>query len=345
MSYSSTCYQFSCRKISDIVSALSTNEHAISLLVQNNSLDLAFLRGSSAEIGVVPIKPVDKKIDDECIIARNIWDGHWREELCAMYTQDHHLAFYAPLTKKPSLVLCFEEIVAVRKCDPTKGASPLPGFHLLSIDTAWRCHYIAFREDSEREVFFAKINDAYFHMPGKVTAKSRHAQEWESFQMSLETSLTGLGVRGKWALVSTGKKSKQKKQRRILNGRRMSFDIDSITKTANNGEIKSNNAQEEIATYVENLLKIALSFSPDALESTQSRFMEFLDEASRLRSLPLHEIDLFSEEAFCIFVNLYHCLLQHALLLAVDGLPDKVSSMDFSPILHHSHFEAFTNID
>merc|ERR1712238_439493 len=40
-------------------------------------------------------------------------------------------------------------------------------------------------------------------------------------------------------------------------------------------------------------------------------------------------VDTTSKEAFCIYVNLYHCLLQHSLLLAVDGLPTKSSVTHF----------------
>jgi hypothetical protein len=99
----------------------------------------------------------------------------------------------------------------------------------------------------------------------------------------------------------------------------MSFDLKPVPDSTG-GNITSG-----IALYVANLLEMALVFSPDTLDATEASFIEFLDEASRLRSLPLHEIDFTSRDALCIFVNLYHCLLQHSLLIAVDGLPDKVS--------------------
>jgi len=318
----------SCRKISDILSALSSNNsskgvEAIRLLVKsNNSKDVAFLRGSSAELGVIPIEPIENKVDTQCIVARCIWDSHWREELCVVYPKGHHLAFYAPLTKKPSLVVSFEEIIGVRKCNPLAGTNPLPGFHLLSIDTAWRCHYLAFAEETEIDSFFSRLNDAMFRSSESKAKKSK-AQGWENYQMSLETALTGLGIHSKWTPVTTGKKSKQKKPRRILNGRRMAFDADFIAKPGNGDTL------DEVAKYVENLVRIALSFSPDALTASQPSVMEFLDEVSRLRLIPLHEIDLNTKEAFCIFVNVYHCLLQHALLIAVDGLPNKRSVVPF----------------
>jgi len=322
-----------CRKISQILSNISNTPNmsapvldAISSLATTNSAqDLTFLRGSSAELGVKPLKPVDS-FDINCVVARCVYSGRWREELCVVYTKGgSHLAFYAPLAKKPSLVVSFEEIISARKCHDDEAChSALPGFSLLSIDTAWKCHYIAFLENTERESFLKRLNEALFYTNAQPNGSSKVAQEYESYRMSLETSLTG--TVGKWRAVSMRKK-KQTKQRRILNGRRMAFDITSVI--SDEEMATKSESHDKIASYVENLLRMALSFSPEALDATDLRFMEFLDETSRLRTLPLHEIDLSSKEAFCIFVNLYHCLLQHSLLLAVDGLPNKRSVMHF----------------
>jgi hypothetical protein len=314
-------------KISQILSQLSTNrssaicEAISSFILTNSDLDKSFLIGSSAELGVIPLKPIDTEIDYDCICARGIWDGRWREELCVMYRQDSHIAFYEPLSRKPSLVIGFEEISSVRKCDSKTESNPLPGLSLVALDTAWRCTYLAFLTDSDRENFTRKLNDAMYHADtnGVSTQTRKVAAEWESYKMSLETSLTGSG--GKWASVTVGKKSKQKRQRRMFNARRMTFDLEPIV----NGDNDGKTPLDTIALFVENLLHKALGLSVNALDSTtQTSFTEFLDEASRLRSIPLHEIDYESTEALCIFVNLYHCLLQHALLFAVDGLPDKV---------------------
>jgi hypothetical protein len=247
-----------------------------------------------------------------CLIARCIYEGRWREELCVLYTKDRYLTFYAPLGKYPSLAISFDEITAARVCDEINEFYPLPGLHTLAIDTAWKCHYISFLEIAGRDNFLKCLNDALFFTAIVETKPGRQvASEFDSYRMSLENSLTG--TVGKWRTVSISKKSKHKKQRRVLNNRRMAFDVVAIGDTL-----------ELIASYVENLLTMALSFSSDTLNSSETRFIEFLDEASRLPTLPLHEIDLSSKEAFCIFINLYHCLLQHSLLVAVDGLPNKV---------------------
>lgn len=316
-------------EISSIASPSESAAEAISSLVINNSQsDLAFLRGGSAELGVI-LETIDSGFDCECVVARSIWEGRWREELCALNSKESHVSFYAPLTKKPSLVVSFDEIISVRTCDPDTELNPLPGLHLLAIDTAWRCHYLAFLDATALETFRSKLGESLFLSQSE--SQQNKAREWETFQLSLESALTGTAGQ-KWASVSTGRKSHQKKQRRVFNGRRQSFDLNSVTDSGG-GNITSN-----ISLYVENLLKMALSFSPDTLDATEASFIEFLDEASRLRSIPLHKIDFSSREAFCIFVNLYHCLLQHSLLIAVDGLPDKVSILCVS---HRSNLTLF----
>jgi len=71
--------------------------------------------------------------------------------------------------------------------------------------------------------------------------------------------------------------------------------------------------------FAENLLSTALSFSFEALRGHPEAFIQFLDSTSVLRTIRLEDIDRQSPQAFCLFVNLYHCLLQHALLCSVNG--------------------------
>jgi hypothetical protein len=312
--------------VSHILTGISNTSNSLwaisQLAVAKSSQDLTFLRGGSAELGVKPLKQVDPVSDVSYVIARCIYEGRWREELCILHTKDRHVAFYGPMSKKPNLAVSFEEITSARKCDEHNARCPLPGLFTLAIDTVWKSHYLTFLEETGREFFWKNLNDALFHTVYESSSgyTRKVAPEFESYRMSLETSLTG--TVGKWRAVSTGKNSNHKRQRRVLNNRRMAFDIASIN---NKG-----GSQEKVASYVENLLKMALSFSPETLNSSESRFVEFLDEASRLRTLALQDIDFSSKEALCIFINLYHCLLQHSLLLAVDGLPNKVRTKTLS---------------
>lgn len=132
-----------------------------------------------------------------------------------------------------------------------------------------------------------------------------NARFWQGFQNSVESD-SAVG-RGKWAEVRSG--SKKKISRTILNSRRMEFDLDDdhLQKAGGPGK------------FVEDLLATALSFSLSSLEKDPERLVTFLDAVSYLRLLPVVEIDRSGVDAFCLFVNLYHCLFQHSLLLAVNG--------------------------
>lgn len=321
-----------CRLVSSMLSQTSSNSSnpllvndAISALISACSAhDLAFLRGCSAELGVRPLLPVDPKSDIDCVVARCLYDGRWVEELCIFYTDARHLAFYAPLSKKPSLVVTLDEIEAARSLDDNE-TFPLPTHSSAAIDTTLKCHYIAFLTPSHRENLIAKLNGILTDETQSNTGLVQNGKgsEFEAYKMPLEAALTTSGMATKWEGVRTGKKSKQKKQRKVLNSRIMPFDLDPILSS-------SGDSQEEICLFVEGLLKRALSFSPDdSLDLNDTRFVDFLNETSRLRLLPLGELDLTSKQAFCMFVNLYHTLLQHSLLIAVDGLPSKRSVTAF----------------
>ena len=69
------------------------------------------------------------------------------------------LCFYAPLTKTPCQEIAYVDITNVRPLDAGHG-SPLPGYPMLVLETAWLCHYIAFRDKEARDTFGEKVEDA-----------------------------------------------------------------------------------------------------------------------------------------------------------------------------------------
>ena len=264
-----------------------------------SDLDSTFLQGGPLEIGVV-LKTIKDKVLSECLVARCLWESHWREELCVVF--DHGVAFFAPLTRSPCLELSFLDVDSVR-CLEAGPRSPLPGFPMLVIETAWLCHYIAFTNEDSRQAFHEKIRDAMTRFEQQSISASSHQKElWNVrfWQNSIESSLSS--GRGKWAEVNSGNKSKR---RTIMNNRKMLFDVDTDIVDLNE--------------FVQDLLSTCLSFSLDSLEQHPEALVKFLDGTSRLRAVSFDGLDLASSSALCLFVNLYHCLLQHALLLSVDG--------------------------
>jgi hypothetical protein len=93
----------------------------------------------------------------------------------------------------------------------------------------------------------------------------------------------------------------------------MAFDIERADVDDNREYLR------QTSHFVAELLSTSLSFSFESLEEDPDAFVKFHDATSKLRTISLNRIDLSSSEAVCIFVNLYHCLLQHALLLTVNG--------------------------
>jgi len=315
----------SCRMISHILSVFTTNEKREENDTANilppqlapiSEFDTWFLRGGSIELGVIPTINDDYgALLGECVVAMCLWESHWREEACLMY--ESCVVLHAPLSKIPSYVLPYIDIQQIRPVYISEYINPLPGLPLIAIETAWRCHYLAFVDEISRATFQQKIDAAiYTHKKGanKMQQDVWKAHLWQGFQPSSEPSLSE--GKGMWAKVASSRKSKQ---RVVLNTRRMAFDNETFSL---NG---SQSAERLIGIFVEDLLRQAL----DNLEERPTDFVEFLNNASRLRMLPLQVLDLSGKESFCIFVNLYHCLLQHALLLSSHGPPTKKSNEDF----------------
>lgn len=307
----------SCRTVSSMVAKMSTQMESSfvsesfsdllgSLVETLSDLDSGFLRGGALQVGIS-----SHKTDSQCgsllfesLIARCLWESHWREEWCGLYEKG--LIFYAPLTDSPCLMLPFSDVKFVRFLDEGP-ISPLSGYPLLVVETAWLCHYCAFSSARARQIFFDRIEDVRsvaaenddLSITSTREKELSEARFWQGFQTAIQYSRSFGG--GKWANVSSGSKLKS---RAVLNNRRMVFDL----KPPENGDD---------ANFVEQLLSTALSFSLESLNP--EALIQFLDSTSLLRTLQLREIDRESPQAFCLFANIYHTLLQHALLFSVNG--------------------------
>ena len=126
-----------------------------------------------------------------------------------------------------------------------------------------------------------------------------------------------------WAKVHSGSKVIP---RTVLNSRRLAFDVDNPLDQEGDPEPDEGEVDQlaRMEVFVANLLSSALSITPETLERNPDEFVEFLNKTSSLRCLPLRQIDLSHPAAVCIFANLYHCLLQHAMLLTIKGPLHKV---------------------
>lgn len=289
--------------------------------------DQWFLNGNCVDLGVVPIKRDGTRGEllEESLVARCHWESHWREEWCGMY--ESCVSFYAPLAKLPCLEIAYMDITNVRPLE-SDAQSPLPGFPLLVLETAWLCHYIAFRDAEARDTFGEKLEHVIENHVKMVEETAsleqsalRKARFWQGFQTLSESSLSS-GI-GKWAKLRSKDKTME---RAVLNGRRMAFDC----RTTLLEDVS------ESGFFAKDLLTRVLSFSVESLENDPDSFIEFLDLTSQLRFLPIDEIDLSSKFAFCLFVNIYHCLMQQALLLSVNG---PLTKKNITHFMHTSCYE------
>jgi len=319
----------SCRSVSHMLSKMSAEPKSSSessrfssllrslVEVSTSDYDKSFLQGGALQIGVAA-KKVDRELGAlllDTLVARSLWESHWREEWCGLYSKG--VVFYAPLSDTPCLELPFLDIKSVRLLEEV--ITPLAGYPVLVIETAWLCHYCAFAHNKARQDFYERI-EALLSENTEVSEASfrdnelAEARFWQGFQTSVESSRSD-GGGGKWAKIGSGSKSQN---RMVLNNRRMVFDLGS-----------ADSHDDDTNGFVEVLLSTALSFSFDALRQHPEAFPRFLDSTSLLRTIRLEEIDRQGPEAFCLFVNLYHCLLQHALLCSVNGPLHKRSFTHF----------------
>ena len=295
----------SCRTVSNRVSRMSAEPETSPLSPKISSLlaslvntredrDKKFLRGGAVDVGVIPRQGTEG-LRHESLLVRCFWESHWREEWCGIY--DSGFEFYAPLTTTPCLELKWDEIKAIRHIDDD--SNPLAGYPLVAIETDWLCHYFAFADEGKRKHFLDNIDEEReknLEMGGTLPDE-RFAH---GFQTCIDEARS-IG-NGKWARVSSGSKMKH---RVVLNCRRMAFDLSEEV--------------VDVAAYSEQLLTIALSLSTDSLKEQPDLLARFLDAASYLKSISLEKLDPNADETFCFFANLYHCLLQHALLFTVNG--------------------------
>ena len=274
-----------------------------SILHKELAQDSRFLSGGAMDLGVVYTKKVKSKLLADSVVARCLWESHWREEWCGVFEAGVFL--FAPLTSVPCIELSFEDIDVVRQLDYDDFV-PLPQRPVLVIETAWLCHYIAFPDMAS----LTNVEKCILDLVAKVSDRSVpsvhsgddlvKARFWQGFQSSLEPSLS-LG-RGKWAdVLTSGKPSR----RVVLNNRRMLFDLD--------------RPDDSEVAFVERLLERSLNFSLEPMSTDPDELVSFLNSASQLRTLSIRDMDLTRPTTFCLFVNLYHCLLQHALLLSIQG--------------------------
>mmetsp|Transcript_2996 Transcript_2996/g.4552 ORF Transcript_2996/g.4552 Transcript_2996/m.4552 type:complete len:1659 (+) Transcript_2996:117-5093(+) len=316
----------------------------LNALIKPQILDTWFLHEDAERYLVAPTSRRAPPRQHVAMVARALWDSHWREEIAVLYPS--YLAFYPLLAKKASWTLYLQELIGVSHVPDDN--SPLPGFSVLKIETIGRVHYIAFSNKETCNLMAASVLE---HLT----------------TITFDTSMPSFGdmtdPRDRFVLKSG--RWRPAGRRLVLNARKFSFDIDQssfATVEADSSRTPSpsgdpalnqpNTAQETYWAFSARLLKtvfqldssnsiritpeelkhqrelltnefdggsptgVSFGTNSDGLFPGREKIISFLDETVRLKLINIQEdIDLNSPEALCFFINIYHTLLIHARLV------------------------------
>mmetsp|Transcript_19758 Transcript_19758/g.36793 ORF Transcript_19758/g.36793 Transcript_19758/m.36793 type:complete len:1713 (-) Transcript_19758:223-5361(-) len=256
------------------------------------------------------------------IVARALWDSHWREEIAVVYPS--YIAFYPLLAKKASWTLYLQELIGISHV--ADATSPLPGFSILRIETIGRLHYLAFSSKESCNIMAASVLEHFS-------------------EITFDSSMPLVGEMGdpRDRFVLKSGRWRPAGRRLILNARKFLFDIEEkssssvVAGTTSGGKANSDmaysdglavkldfseNGKEPYWKFAERLLqdvfRLELNSTSDAdgLFPGREMIIKFLDETVKLKQINLQkDIKFSSPEALCFFTNIYHTLLMHARLV------------------------------
>jgi hypothetical protein len=147
----------------------------------------------------IPTRPPPRAV---AIVARALWDTHWREETAMLFPS--HISFFPPSAKKAAWTLALHELISVSNLSDEH--TPLPKYYTLKLETIGRIHYIAFCSHEGRQAMSMAILECF----------SELAAEWRAVPSGL------LGDPRDGFLLRSGKW--QPAGRLVLNSRRFFFD-------------------------------------------------------------------------------------------------------------------------
>ena len=172
----------------------------VEMLWKPHILDTWFLKGSPDQMRVpVPVKSPPRAV---AIVARALWDTHWREETMMLFPS--HISFFPPSSKKAVWTLALHDLISVSSLSDEE--TPLPRYYTLKLETIGRVHYLAFSSHESRQ----QMNMA------TLECFSELSSEWKTVPSGL------LGDPRDGFLLRSGKW--QPAGRLVLNARKFSFD-------------------------------------------------------------------------------------------------------------------------
>ncbi|CAM9321089.1 unnamed protein product, partial [Choristocarpus tenellus] len=210
------------------------------------------------------------------------------------------VASFVPLSNKASWVLPLTDILKVS--DLSDERCPFPGLRGIRLETVGKVHYLCLASLKTRDLWRCELERLI----------GVGSDDLPSSDLYL-----GLDPRDPYDLKTN--RWQHPTDRLVLNARRLNFDLPSVPcpdhKTVE-GLLDKGQHQAQPWQIAAKALRVAFNLTRG---SNSRRLIPFLDLTSLLRQVDLGALDLDSNEALCFFVNLYHLMIRHMVLVL--GLP------------------------
>jgi hypothetical protein len=238
-------------------------------------LDTLFLHDTDPE-KYLPIMRREPPRIHSTLVARALWDTHWREEIAVLYSS--YLACYPLLGTKPSWILSLQEIIGISYLP--EEISPLPKFAVMRIETIGRVHYLAFMTKEIAHVMAAKIKEHITNV---------------SFDTPIPSFVELTDPRDRF-VVKSGR-WRPAGRRLILNARKFTFDLQGSSRNINEDGSGSSPQQESYWNYSARLLKTVFQLdSNSSIQINSESLKRSLDEEDHVT--PLDKLETATDELF-----------------------------------------------
>jgi hypothetical protein len=244
----------------------------------------------------------------EGVCARAICEAHLREEYLTV--MDSELRFFDVSSNK-TLRISIKGVLGCSSCDGPN----FPGLHFFKVETLGREWYVMVETASDRDAWvstIARLAKQNQTAPTEAEEEDDDVADEDVEYEEKERAAVGVGASSSFLHKSTLFK---KQARLILNCRVFAF-----------GEAT---VQDPLGLVEEAM--VSLDACASAPTADEGGLVEFLNMTAALKRVNIHDLDVESGARVCFLLNLYHLMVNHALLLEGE---ERVSKQWFAHCNH-----------
>ena len=310
---------------SDDVTLKNKLELFLSIETHNDSF---LLSGTQTGMNSIKLRSHIPTFTMHCLVCVKIGNYNWSEEYMGINNSDLVFIKY----HQKALIIPINKIIKVKMNEFSESELVMPGIFTIIITTFSRQYKVMIRGADIAEAWVSMINK---FKEEKCEIDAIKYSESHSISDNINIHIENFSM----DLISYPKGWKLG-DRIILNCRNYSLQ---------NNDIIDNNIKlldyllKSPHHLVAHLLDVVMTLSEqrDSEESTHDElWMYFMDSVSLLQSIDISSMDLSSDEAMCLFLNLYHCMIIHSYLVV--GLPTTMNK--WTGFFNHCSYEAFGDI-